>query len=443
MKIAIWEPDLRVCGLTTVALNARTGLRQAGVQADLVAATKSGKPRKWWGARQPGEREGNHLINGRPLGMAWYPIMPDVVCKYEDLVPILSTYDFIFLPEPKSARIDRDAVKNNEALPWYSRIVEESGRPWFTWLGGPQYGDRFLPHHLLQATLAVNGGPRIVLSPSPSFFTDSGGPIVDMLSRHVFFPNPYELTVPYGAELPSLDTAVDVFTSGRVAPNKGAQTIAVGAEWEKLSVELWGAASTGLGPNFTFSFWEILRRRGWEGERFGIKWDDSRPVSELCGPDCCGDGYRHTPLNPFPWELNYSNGSQVRYRGSYGTESLPVGKVHFNFTAGDFSNNIVEYTTLEAMDLGALPVVPHHMKVGEYLSFSLGPEDWMQAPVPYGHYTKEKTLPGAEQQSQRAAAVVQTALEYKDRQAAVEWNRWLIHRDHSPLKFAQTVLASL
>ena len=61
-----------------------------------------------------------------------------------------------------------------------------------------------------------------------------------------------------------------------------------------------------------------------------------------------------------PWEHQLPTGEYIQYRGSYEDvgDVMAQGRVHLNLTSARFCTDHLEYTTLEAMDFGLLPLVP-------------------------------------------------------------------------------------
>lgn len=325
MRVAIFEPEPRICGPVTWTRHLKAGFDDIGVECDIVTFTKSGRTKKYWGDDLE-----------KPLGCGWSVVAPQRVERHRDAVAVLNEYDLVILTEPKNATQDKEAIRNG-GLPYYVDWLANTTAQWTTALHGPQYDPKrapFLPDLFRVAGHNFTGhGISHGYLPGWDFVaTDETGTLSDFTWETS--PLPFKLNPDVELRLPEYSGVNTVGISGRCTPNKGHQLVGMLPAIMDVDAVLWGAASKGLGANFTYIIWENLAKAGAVQE-----WRD--------GPD------KHTPLNPFPWRVRWPDGQTTTYRGNYETnEIMDTMDVHVNLTSPAFSGGLVEFSTLEAIDAG-------------------------------------------------------------------------------------------
>src|SRR3990172_686238 len=104
MKIAIYDPNPRICGPTTWAHQLKAGFIDLGHECQVVTATSSGKPRVAWGPE-------NKSVS---YGARWSPWVPDATFNRSGLVQYLNSCQLVILTEPKIPAVDRAAFKEGK-----------------------------------------------------------------------------------------------------------------------------------------------------------------------------------------------------------------------------------------------------------------------------------------------------------------------------------------
>jgi hypothetical protein len=130
MRVAVFEPYPRMCGVSTWTWHAAQGFRDLGHHCDVVTFTKSGKPRKTTSIRRDGVTFA--------MGWQWWHEAADVTAKFDDAPSVLDKYDLVVLNEPKNGTADRDAARE-QRLPEYIEALSRTQTPWMTILHAPQY----------------------------------------------------------------------------------------------------------------------------------------------------------------------------------------------------------------------------------------------------------------------------------------------------------------
>jgi hypothetical protein len=131
MKIAVFEPHTRLCGVTKWTFDVAAGFRDLGHECDVVSFTKSGK------ARKSGEKRFN--------GWYWWHEEPSRMGTWLQAGKILDEYDLIVLNEPKNGTEDREAIRYG-IDPWYIGALRRTKTPWMTILHAPQYDSKRAPY---------------------------------------------------------------------------------------------------------------------------------------------------------------------------------------------------------------------------------------------------------------------------------------------------------
>lgn len=330
MKVAILDPEPRVCGPTNWAFQLREGFKLLGHETHLISHTKSGKGRKSWGIPNPGGR--------------WWSAAPDFVCKDEYLVQTLDSYDMIVLPEIKVPSQDKQAIKEGR-LPHYVDALRRTKRPWTSALHGSMYPDRDTPF-VQQLFESPMRGDHLVTMSWDSVESNT------ILKSIKWEKSPMPYTPKCAVDDPIV-TARTVGTTGRFIFNKGQPIVCLAGAFlpADVTVEVWGSCAVGQGPSPTYIVYEELR--------------DNYEAQAKRYPTFIKEG--GTPdgniVTPYPWDARPKGGALVRYLGNY-TDQIGVAKrlgVHVNLTSWQFARGLVEYSTLEAADAGAINIVPQHL----------------------------------------------------------------------------------
>jgi hypothetical protein len=336
MRVAILESEPGVKGPTAWAFRMRHGFKSLGHECDVVSFTKSGKPRKSWGKPQPGGR--------------WWSEAPDVVVKTSDLVAMLDSYDMIVLPEIKIPLHDKMAIKAGEGvLPEYVDALRRTKTKWTTALHGSFYPDKDIP--FVRQLLESESRGSMLVTMSDDSANDSNELFKTM--KWIKGCMPY---IPQCAIDDPISKEWIVGTSGRFIYNKGQPVVALGGAQlaEHVTVEIWGSCSVGLGPSPTYIVYELLREHfSAQVVRYPTRVDPEKFNGSMDG----------NIITPYPWDARIPGKALVRYLGNY-TDPIAIAKrfrVHMNLTAHNFARGLVEYSTLEAADAGAMCIVPKHL----------------------------------------------------------------------------------
>lgn len=342
MKIAILDVDPRICGPMSWTQHLATGFNDLGHEVAVVSATKSGRVRSSWG----NQKWGGH----------WSAYAPSVVVKEDNLVETLDTFDLIVLPEPKVPAVDKEAIKNS-TVPVYVTALTKTTTKFIFALHGNDYDTKSAP--FLPALVVAPNFVHSIISHSSrsenSIYAD-----VDAIPsiREV---EVYDSPLPYAPKRnirfkPDGTKQRVVGTTGRFMFNKGSHVVALAAQYthSDTRVDLWGSAAAGLGASTTFVTYEALLDQAEWYQRFGDQ------EAKKDHPKATEHG---NIIRPFPWEMKLKTGQFVRYLGNY-TDPVLVSEslaVHVNLTGYKYSGDLVEYSTLEAMDAGSLCIAPSHV----------------------------------------------------------------------------------
>jgi hypothetical protein len=412
MRVAILEPEPGVKGPTAWAFRMRYGFRELGHECDVVSFTKSGKVRSSWGKPQPGGR--------------WWNEAPDVVVKSANLVELLDKYDMVVLPEIKVPLHDKMAIKAGEdVIPEYVDALLRTKARWTTSLHGSFYPASTIPFvpRLLEAE---NRGSMLVTMSDDSA-TDSN----DLFKGMKWIKGCMPFLPSFAIDDPIPQENI-VGTSGRFIYNKGQPLIALaGAQLpEDIVVEIWGSCSVGLGPSPTYITYEQLR------DNFGAKVIRYAKQADMDRPDGRKDG---NIITPYAWDARIPGKALVRYLGNY-TDSAAIAsrfKVHMNLTAYNFARGLVEYSTLEAADAGAMCIVPQHLSDPQFRMMVL---DWYKGSPTQGRLVKPE---GREIIDQVTAAFVKCLeISDSDRLEIARHNREVLRTRNDPRKSAEIMIES-
>lgn len=341
MRIALFEPDPRTCGVSTWLSHVRAGLLTLGHQVDVVSCTLSGRPSKSWGSE--------------PLAHpSWWGEEVTVTAKPEELQGTLELYDLTVLAEPRSLKLDAIARKNL-AVPLYVDVLERLQTPWVTVLHGQEgdYESALAPfaHRLLAAR---RPGSKLLCHFEPVLARYRG---LELVPAHLPFSTP-----PPPPPRETQWRGGIVGATGRFMPNKGQHLLVelLNADASQLpddkiiQYRIGGVSSVGPGTNHTYFVWEHHRKvHDLRGERYG----QARENWE--GGDV---------LTPWPWDLWNEREQSARFVGPYedGSDFCAELDVHVNATSQSFTHSLTEYTTLEAIAGGAIVVVPDQLLHPDY-----------------------------------------------------------------------------
>ena len=427
-RVAILEPDPRICGAVTWALHVKPGLQRMGFEVEIVSPTKSGKAPNRWG------------VDPRPdHGARWSNWVPDAIPRHDAAAAYLREFDFVILPEPKSSGPDKEAIKAKEKPP-YIGWLEKCGRPFITALMGPQYGPQWHCDFMPDLFALPNFVP--VIATSQRAFADTNPALQDPRIRYVEHPLPYQPVHPVDAARG--DFPIVGFT-GRMMPNLGPQLLAAAAsQIDAASVELWGSASVGLGANATYVLWKFMIENGWVGERLAHRlnctnckrnYDGARMPP---GGIVCECGFRmNGEIRPSAWWVQ-KDGRQVSYFGAYVSEVETCARfnVHVDLTGHDYTWGLEKYTSLEAIDAGCIPVLPDHLNINGFAVKHVAIEN-----------PKSITRIERDQANEQLSAVTQACndalhLSPADRLAAIAYNRQHLIDTNDPLSFVTAWLGA-
>lgn len=346
MRIAVFEPYPRMCGVSAWTWHAAQGFRDLGHHCDVVTFTKSGKPRKTTSIR----RDGFTFA----MGWQWWHEAADVTGKFSDAADILDKYDLIVLNEPKNGTADRDAAnppKDKDGnrppavIPEYIKALAGSKTPWMTILHAPQYDATRGKY--LETCLDAGNFTGFVIEHQPGSYESGAWAFDGRVKKIQQWPwLPYRLR-PLGTDVPRYRI---IGMTGRMIPNKGPAVLAYHADRFPVGwrTRLHGAESGGHGPAVSFGIYEALaRHHGWTGRRVGQK----EPAVDDIGNS--GD-----MIHQWPWWLE-KDGRTLEYVATYNDTRFVWQQcaVAVNLTQKKFAVGL-EYTMLEAMEAGCAVVMP-------------------------------------------------------------------------------------
>lgn len=415
MKVAIFEPRARLCGVTAACFHLVEGFRELGHDCDVVSFTKSGRTRRAGTARP---------------GWYWWPEEPTVTKKWVDAGDVLSSYDLVILNEPKNGTEDRLALKESRE-PDYVNALRASTSPWLTMLYAPQYDPKRAP--FLEQTLTAGKNTGIVIEFQPHAIESAEGGFDGHVRLVQPWPwLPYKLRDP--SPRPGRQLAISV--SGRCTPNKGHITLAWHADrfppgWV---TRVRGAEAGGMGAAVSYIMWDGLNNAGWKGWR-----DGQGPAHPRFTPNeqnNLGD-----KIAGWKYWLE-KDGHVLEYTGPYddAVATLAQDAVVCGLTNLEFSAH-VEYSILEAMDAGCAIVLPQS-------AIEVTPGDWRVHPIAgyeraltqnsKGEPRFDRWTPGM---SEVLVGAVQSACSAVEQGAHdPEHNRRVIAGQHDPKFLAQRML---
>lgn len=412
MRIAIYEPEPRICGPMMWAWEIRQGLRDLGHEANLLTSTKSGRPSAAWGDDQKPSR-----------GMKNWPHKIDHVVKDDVLPTVMDTYDLIIMPDVMNAAQDKD-WKKWQIVPKYVQMLSKTKTRWISGLHGNFYTPTKAP--VLDQLLALPNRSPVMYTNSPNSLLSRNPLIDDNVWEPIHLPYALKITDDDFIEMP-LPPKNTVGMTGRYIFNKGQPSLALAASMidPALTVELWGACSAGLGPSPTFVTFEgmIEVDPNAQRKRYGNAQD-----SDLTG---MGGNI----VASYTWDFRYSTGTVVRYLGVY-SDPVAVARrlgLHIGLTVANFSGGLVEFASLEAMDAGSMSMVLPNISRPEY-AMSVLPEvqSWSGVPKQVANLESLRFL------ADRVNAY--QAVTDEQRLAAALHNRATVRRLNDPKNIATTIL---
>jgi hypothetical protein len=413
MRVAILEPEPGVKGPTAWAFRLRYGFQQLGHECDVVSFTKSGKTRASWGKPQPGGR--------------WWSEAPDVVVKTAHLVETLDTYDMIVLPEIKVPLHDKTAIKESAktgqpVLPEYVDALRRTKTKWTTSLHGSFYPEKDIPFVPQLLESPSRGSKLVTMSDDSARDSNELFKSMDWIKGCMPYIPKFDIDAP-------ITNDWTVGTSGRFIYNKGQPVVALaGAQLpEHVTVEIWGSCSVGLGPSPTYIVYEQLR------DHFGAQ---TKRYAQRVDPTKGADG---NIITPYPWDARIPGHALVRYLGNY-MDSAAIAsrfRVHMNLTAHNFARGLVEYSSLEAADAGAMCIVPGHLSDPQFRMLVL---DWYKGSPTQSRLVQEDGL----EIIRKCKEAFEQCLEISDadRFSIAQHNREVLRTRNDPRKSAEVLIES-
>jgi len=412
MKVAIFEPEPRVCGPLSWAFHVKSGLLALGHSCDIISSTKSGKSRVSWGTEKPGAR--------------WWLKPMDRVEKDANVASVLDEYDLVILPEIRNPSKDKEAAKLEDGtLPVYVDALRKLKKArWTTSLHGNKYLDKDMP--FIEALLeAPTIGNTLVTLSWDSVESNDLFKEMSWVKCHLPYAPTYS---PDSDVMP--ENLRTVGATGRFIYNKGQHLVCMagGLLPEDVTVEVWGACSIGPSPSPTYIVYETLTQKmGWTGQRYG---HDPKDENDPAGGNI---------IQPFKWDARLDGHALVRYLGNYSTPVQTAGRmaVHTNLTSSSFSGDLVEFSTLEAMDAGALSIVPKHLSDPEFDAYVL-PTFGVALSIP----KVLKDMSTVNEVGEAMLTMLETAQDPKRREEIVRHNRSVLQTRNDPRKVAQVLIES-
>lgn len=355
MKIAVFEPYTRTCGVTQWAFQIAHGFRDLGHECDVVSFTKSGRARATRG-------QSAATGNIRP-GWRWWPDEPDVIGKWTDAKDILDKYDLIVLNEIKNGPEDTEAKKKHYSVPTYVRALQLTKTPWTSVMHDAMaYTPAVAP--FIPALIATPTFTGVLVEARPGSYACAKWGLEDRVRLVQRWPwLPYK---PKG-RAPDVERHRIIGLGGRISSSKGFSTLASVAEElpERYQIHLFGPEAGGMGACVSFTYYEQLAgKMGWSGLRGDPSYiSDKRSEWSLQINNYGAANTGHT------WWLQ-KNGHVIKYTGPFldGVEAWTKCAMAVQLST-DRIVTTLEYTTLEAMDAGCAMIVPRY-----YSSDMLGAE---------------------------------------------------------------------
>lgn len=335
MKLAIYEPQPRICGPCTWAGQLRLGARELGHECDVVTFMKSGKPRKKWGRvlRENGADDSCVLAPDR--------------CERLDLAgQTLDEYDLVIMTDIKVPLHDKTAMRLDE-LPEYVEVLSVTDTPFVASLHETKYYEE---HEVPKGMTAVSGSPFVgELLALPNFCGKLLTPSLDFVQHCERVRRVTEgpvVTSPYRVRH-SVDELVAIWREkrdntvcllSRSLPSKHWHVITEAAIEGMLNhwqVTLAGACNATLSPSYTFELYERLTEVGYGGDRRG----------GVC--------------NTTSWRAAFGELASIFYYGAYADpmEGAKWSRVFVSLSDCKYSGGLNEFTVMESIDCACAPVI--------------------------------------------------------------------------------------
>jgi hypothetical protein len=330
VKIAIYEPEPRICGPMTCAYHLQAGFQSLGHECDVITFTKSGKPSITWGSMR------QHI--------RWYNRAPDVTARYTDATTILRGYNAVVLSDIRTIMQDKEAVKGQGAIsknkPDYLVALDDARVRFTTAVHGNYYPPKEVQFAAELTSLPAFSGRAVSFAPHAPDASKEIWPKVEWIDT----PLPYQMKSTPTDDTPSGGSSKISGITGRFIPNKGHHLLAIAAAKGYIpgNVELWGACSVGAGPSQSYRAFEVLHQEmGLPGIRYG-----NQPETPNGGD----------LIRPYPWDITGPEGS-IFYCGGYMDPIATCKRLatHVDLTASTFSHGM-EFSQFESMDAGCSQV---------------------------------------------------------------------------------------
>lgn len=428
MRIAVFEPFPRMCGVTKWTFEVVHGFRSLGHHADVVSASKSGRVR----VTQKKRRFDGSLGSG----WHWWPEAPDVQAKWTDAVDVLNGYDLIVLNEPKNATCDREAKRSKAEVPEYVTTLRNLVTPWTTILHAPQYAESAAP--FLGQAMDSPAYSGFAIEHQPGSY-DSGA---WAFGGHIKKLQPWPW-LPYrrrfgtsGETGAGVQRGWVIGLGGRFVTNKGHHMFAYLADRfpKYYRARIFGSESGGVGPASSYEVYEALsRHHGWSGQRTG-----ESPPDEL--------GNHGDKLHCWPWWLSkvdeHGDTHVLEYVGGYDNPLVRWAgcAIAVNMTSKKFAVGL-EYTSLEAMDAGCAIVLP------AYSLERTGSEQYrthmmrnFEAPLTIGSKGVRTHLSDGSQESDVVSAILEADRFIQHGYHDPAHNRTAVDQYHDPVHVARAIV---
>lgn len=333
MKVAVFEPKPRLCGVTAWSFHVAQGFRDLGHECDVVTFSRSGKAPKSDGTQRN--------------GWYWWHEPVDKSATWYKAGDVLNGYDLIVLNELKNGTEDREAQRLG-IEPYYIGALRRTNTPWMSILHAPQYDPKRAPY--LANCMDAGNFTGVVVEHQVGSYESGAYAFDGRIKKRTRWPwLPYR---PRGAqEVQRTRTAI---VAGRSTPVKGHAALARVADRmpEGWVARLAGSEAGGMGACYSYTIYEALtREHGWAGHR----WDPSKPREGCEGNNNCAD-----KLYAHPYWVQ-KDGHLIQYTGAYSDSVATYGEcgIALNLTSKNFAIG-VEYSILEAMDAGCVVIAPGH-----------------------------------------------------------------------------------
>lgn len=326
MKVAIVEWFPRICGATDWGLHL-SAARLKGVEVQLVTFSKSGKVLKDW---------------NRP---ELYRVE-----KIRDAVETLNAYDLVVVTDVVC--FAPQLVKRGREVPYYVDVLNRLKTPWTSMYHGGTY-----PSKYDETLKAVLGSPSFLGTLMTTRLPEARARLDSIYgARYVNHPFlPYSPTIRAPIDPPWKSRQRESLMTARIAVNKGQNALFGLLPLLRGDVNLWGYNAFGL-PSIGWRLWELGNALGYEVieeaqlREDALKLTHPRARRFYTGRyefrAACGRG---------------GYGARLRYHRSYvHLEEIDWSPlVHVSLANDDFKGTL-EYVTLDAMNCGAMVVVPEH-----------------------------------------------------------------------------------